>query len=1060
VTAKALGVAIITATADGKSSSISVAGDQIVEGSVAAEDRHACAVTTTQAAICWGYNGVGQLGDNSRVDRSTPVTVSGGFKWKAVAVAPNLSCGLTTAGAAYCWGNNGSSGLGDGVADVLRLTPAAVSGGRAYQSIAAGTGRIVAVTDAGALYGWGSAMGDGTTSIRLVPTAVTVPAGVTFKSVSASDGHVIALSTTGAAYAWGVNDYGQIGDGSNTLQLKPVAVSGNLTFRQVTAGAQTSVGVTTEGKAYYWGLGSYISNLDNHNTPTALPGSLTFRSAHSGSSLFVGLSNTGSVYTWNGGAEAPVRAAFDQTFRTLSSASKLTVAAAFDGSVWSWGLNEFGQLGDGSALDISRTEPGLVGGTLPASRVTVTPSGVALLYQGGTSTMTVTLARTGFTGDVELIFDPLPGITGSFEPAKLTGSATTSTLTIKASATAPPGNQPAQIRIRPTGRIDQFTSTAVGISGSTIGKGMVSAGTNNCGLTVAGKAYCVDAATSVTEVPQHLFQAVPGGMTFTTISSGLLGVCGLAMDGAAYCWGGNGIYLGIGPVVPGEGIMTPTAVVGGLKFRTIDVDSRICGVTTSGDAYCWGDGTLAKPTEPQKVPGGIKFFAIDGNGVGLTSDGTPYRWDFVSPAPTKLSDALKFVALEGGGQALGGITGDGSLYTWGTGILGNDFPGTELTYQTIQAPTKVIGINPLRSLSMGSLSTAAVDQKGNLWWWGEFVLDGGSLDKCIGSGTNCPIYQRSKLPVNYGSGYVAASTPGQYGSALTTTGQLVTWGANGGSFGNGTTTYSRTPTALEPGFSMEPIGGPIWIEAGKTLTVPVKITRRGGFNIYGVGFPGEIALGITGTLPSGVTATVSPTTLGPDGTTATITITASSTATPGAFSIGVSATSAGMPDQAGSLSAIVPDPIPASGLNLVCPSTKNYPGYSCIENSGVQAPAKWAILPLDTPIGGSKWWVETGSEVCVQWDASNGNARVKFSGGSFGGKPTIVDGKWGILVRKDGTPEPQPGDTWLLFTSALDAQLRGLNYLGVKYGDKDRNAIPSGSSPVINYTFQKTTCPY
>ena len=1067
VSAKSLGVAIITATADGKSSSITVAGDAIADGTVAVTDYHACALTTTGSAICWGRNTTGELGDGTKVNRSTPVTVSGGQKWKAVAVAPGFSCGLTTAGAAYCWGYNSSAGLGDGTSDVERLTPAAVSGGRVYQAIAALQGRIAAVTDAGALYGWGNSVGDGTTTTRLVPTALTVPAGVTFKSVSAGDNHMVALTTTGAAYAWGLNTYGQLGDGTTTNRNAPAAVSGDLTFRSVTAGAVNTVAVTADGKAYWWGAA--WSSADNRTTPTAVPGSLTFRSVHSGSSLLIGLGSTGTIYTWDGGTDAPSRSSIDRVFRTLAAHGKLTVGAAFDGSLWSWGYNDLGQLGDGSATPY-RDEPGLVGGTVPTSRVTVTPSGVALMYKGGTATMTVTLTRVGgFSGDIDLSFDPLPGITGSFEPARLAGAATTSTLTITSSPGAPTGTYIAQIRVRSAGQLDQFSSAGVAVSGSAIGEGMVSAGGNTCGLTVAGKAYCVDAATGPTEKPVFLFQPVPGDRTFMTISTGATHQCALTPEGAAYCWGLNSGDLGVGSTEPV--VRTPAPVIGGLTFRSISAgDNQTCALTAAGDAYCWGtdfEGTIK--TTPTLVGGGLKFHSISVGGLhvlALTSDGTPYGWGSSYNSalgtgtggilPEKLSTTLKFIELSAGGTSSAGLTADGSVYVWGTGVLGIDFAGYDGGTQTIKTPTKLAdGYGPFRTVSVGSAGTAAIDRKGGLWWWGSYSLDGGSLDQCVGTSTNCGVWLTARTPRSFGASVTSVSAGSNHAVALSATGVMMAWGGNsGGQLGRGDTSYATTPTSLEASYSIA-LSSPIWIEPGKTVTLPITVTRRGGFNINGVGFPGDISLAISGTLPTGVTATITPSTLGPDATTATITITASSGAAPGVIGLNLDAKAPGMPDQSAPLNAVIPKPIPAEGLNLVCSPANfteyDYFGFYCMNANGVLAPGKYDIKPLHTPVGGSVWWVESNSEVCVQWDANNGNTRVRYSGG-ISNEPTQVDGRWGILVKHDGTPEIRPGNTWFLYTSAMDPQLQALSYIPT---------FTSGQSPVLNYNFQKKTgCPW
>ncbi len=74
------------------------------------------AAPTTGRAVAWGYNGSGQLGDNSTTDSSVPVAVdtSGVLAGKTVtAIAAGFfhSCAVAD-GQAYCWGRNDSRRVG------------------------------------------------------------------------------------------------------------------------------------------------------------------------------------------------------------------------------------------------------------------------------------------------------------------------------------------------------------------------------------------------------------------------------------------------------------------------------------------------------------------------------------------------------------------------------------------------------------------------------------------------------------------------------------------------------------------------------------------------------------------------------------------------------------------------------------------------------------------------------------------------------------------------------------------------------------------------------------
>jgi alpha-tubulin suppressor-like RCC1 family protein len=78
-----------------------------------------------------------------------------------------------------------------------------------------------------------------------------------FSTVSAGGEHTCGVTTSDRAYCWGMNALGQLGDGTTTGRLKPVAVAGGLSFLQVIPGATHSCGVTMENRAYCWGKNLY-----------------------------------------------------------------------------------------------------------------------------------------------------------------------------------------------------------------------------------------------------------------------------------------------------------------------------------------------------------------------------------------------------------------------------------------------------------------------------------------------------------------------------------------------------------------------------------------------------------------------------------------------------------------------------------------------------------------------------------------------------------------------------------------------------------------------------------
>lgn len=138
---------------------------------------HTCAVTGTGAARCWGYNNMGQIGDGTTTERHAPVLVSGLTSGvTAVTGGDYHSCAVIGNGDARCWGYNGVGNLGDGTI-VNRETPVAVSpGASGAVDIVAGSNHTCALTKTGAARCWGynnsGQIGDGTITDRETPVAV------------------------------------------------------------------------------------------------------------------------------------------------------------------------------------------------------------------------------------------------------------------------------------------------------------------------------------------------------------------------------------------------------------------------------------------------------------------------------------------------------------------------------------------------------------------------------------------------------------------------------------------------------------------------------------------------------------------------------------------------------------------------------------------------------------------------------------------------------------------------------------------------------------------------
>jgi uncharacterized repeat protein (TIGR02543 family) len=317
--------------------------------------------------------------------------VAGGF----------FSLGMTPTNQVYAWGYNANGQLGDDTtankSTPTRITFTGLQVGETIEQISAGSSHSLAVTSTGRVYAWGlnvmGRIGDGTTEIKLIPTLITftgLEVGETIKQVNASSVHSIALTTNGRVYAWGGNMSGRLGDGTSDNKLIPTLVSftglqEGEKIRHVSSIGNHNLAVTTNGRLFAWGRNDFGGSLGDGTTVdkytptlitfTGLEVGETIEQISTGNSHSLVLTTNGRVYAWGLNNEGqvgdgttvnkliPTLISFTgleagETIEQVSGGSGYSHALTTNGRVYSWGSNYNGQLGDGT--DLTRISPTLI----------------------------------------------------------------------------------------------------------------------------------------------------------------------------------------------------------------------------------------------------------------------------------------------------------------------------------------------------------------------------------------------------------------------------------------------------------------------------------------------------------------------------------------------------------------------------------------------------------------------------------------------------------------------------------------------------------------------------
>ena len=356
-----------------------ILADKTIDSMFAAQF-HSCALADGKV-YCWGYNNAGQLGNGrsgTGVYSSVPVEVGGALRGKVVTAiggSANTSCAIAE-GKIYCWGENyrGTLGIGsrtgsstpmlirggvmNGVASGLptnyTATALSTSGSRSYN--------MCAIADRKA-YCWGQTvagqLGNGfipasnpndnePETYSTVPVAVVGLDGLNVTSIS-QDGYFSGLNSvergmythvcavaSGQAYCWGNSYYGQAGLSRSRWSTNyyvstprrvtlPAAIQ-NDSVVSIEVGLYHSCLLTSTNKVYCMGYNSTgqlgINDSSTNMSATLLP-------------VTVGSQGIPS----------------NETVVSIAAGANRGCAVTAQGRTYCWGLNDGGQIGDGTKIN-------------------------------------------------------------------------------------------------------------------------------------------------------------------------------------------------------------------------------------------------------------------------------------------------------------------------------------------------------------------------------------------------------------------------------------------------------------------------------------------------------------------------------------------------------------------------------------------------------------------------------------------------------------------------------------------------------------------------------------
>ena len=724
---------------------------------------------------------------------------------------------IASDGNLYRWGNTNYK---LGTPEEEKRTPSLVNppAGVRFTQVSTGNFHFLAIGSDGNLYSWGhnadgelgretvSTTPNDNSQIDNQPRLVTPPAGVHFTQACAGKWHSLALGSDGNLYSWGQNKYGELGrdTGSAIYDVKPGKVNlpkGITKITQISAGTFYSMALDSDGDLYSWGDNTY-DELGRY------AGGYPFRDRS---------------------PRKMIMPAGVKKFTWIKAGEWTSLATSSDGSLYSWGWNEYGQLGRNTAPARQDRTP----------RKVTMPAGVTKFTQ--VSTEHRHSLALGSDGNLYSW-----GLNDCEQLGRDTGSA---------KYDVKPGRVPT-----PAG-VAQFTEVSAGYSHSlAIGSdgNLYSWGQNKygeLGRPTSGKYDSSPGMVAFPEDPKPVNVSFGGtpGTNLDPNSDGTWSVTTPPHDhgrvDTVITWRMNGErpdahlsyrYLGNYLIVfdPDGG--------NGFGFQIVTEGNRVKRPAKDPtknkhlfDGWFIGNTAydFSRPVT-DKVTLTAHWSSADSNKWKLDKDNGPESGGqtvTLTPPPAR---GIRISQADGGYLHSAAVGSDGSLYTWGDnsrGQLGRDTADKQDSHPS-KADTPA-GVNFVH-VSAGYGFSVALGSDGSLYSWGDNSR--GQLGRAVTS--NTPANRPNKVEAPAGITFVQASAGGSHVVALSSDGNIYTWGDN--SAGQlGRTVTSNTP-ADKPGKADTPADVTFTsVSAGQGHTVAVD--TQGDVYTWGDNTHGELGRSTT-----------------------------------------------------------------------------------------------------------------------------------------------------------------------------------------------------------------------